>query len=71
MLSNMNNSNEPTQRRERKISASLLRRIFSDMAENLTEGIDTVTLALSGNTFEIHLDGGSINITINEKGGQA
>ena len=61
-------------RRERKISASRLRRFFADMAADITDGVDNLTLSMSGNTFEIHLEGGSINITVNnrtEKGGNA
>ena len=61
-------------RRERKISASRLRRFFADMAEDITDGVDNLTLSMSGNTVEIHLEGGSINITVNnrtEKGGNA
>ena len=67
----MSMSNQTTAKRhERKISASRLRRFIAAATEDITAGIDTVTLSLSGNTFEIHLEGGSINISINEEGGR-
>ena len=59
--------NQPTARHSRKISASRLRRFIAQAAEDITEGISTVNIALRGNTFEIHLEGATINITINEK----
>lgn len=65
----MNNQTTTPRRHERKISASRLRRFLAAAAEDITDGIDTVSLALRGNTFEIHLEGATINITINEKGG--
>lgn len=55
-----------TKRHERKITASRLRRFIAAAAEDITTGIDTVTLSLSGNTFEIHLQGATINISVNE-----
>ena len=69
-------SNPTTKRHERKISASRLRRFIAAATEDITAGIDTVTLSLSGNTFEIHLEGATINISVDEspeirKGGAA
>ena len=70
-------SNQTTAKRhERKISASRLRRFIAAATEDITAGIDTVTLSLSGNTFEIHLEGATINISVDEspeirKGGAA
>ena len=55
----------------RSISASRFRRFISAAAEDITEGISSVNISLRGNTFEIHLEGATINITINEKGGEA
>ena len=66
---------QPTvKRHERKISASRLRRFFADMAEDITEGVDKLTLSMTGNTLVIHLEEGSVNITFNNqqaKGGEA
>lgn len=58
--------NQTAVRRERKVSASRLRRFIAQAAEDITEGISTVNIALRGNTFEINLEGATINITINE-----
>lgn len=52
--------------RERTIPASKFRRALAEVSEMLTEGADAIRLSLSGNTFVVHLDGGTINITINE-----
>lgn len=65
-----------TKRYERKIPASRLRRFIAATVDDITAGIDTVSLSLSGNTFEIHLQGATINISVNEspeirKGGEA
>ncbi len=56
-------------RHERRISASQLRRFIASVSEDITDGLDKVLVSLSGNTFEIHLEGGTINITMNMEGG--
>lgn len=65
--------NERSASRERSIPASKFRRALADLSEELTEGVEAIRLTLSGNTFILHLDGGTINITINEskEGGQS
>lgn len=60
--------NKPKQ--SRRVSSKKLRAIFRELADEICNVQDRVTLAMSGNTFEIHLEGGSINITINEEGGR-
>lgn len=54
------------------ISARRLRQLIASMAEDITAGAQSVKVSLQGNTFNIHLQGASINITINElqKGGE-
>lgn len=64
------NKNKQRASRERRIPASRLRRFLADISEDITAGIDTVGIALSGNTFEIHLEGATINVSINEEGGK-
>ncbi len=65
-----NNSNNNRERYTRKITASRLRRFLADMAEDLTAGRDTVTVSARGASIALHLEGATINITINrEKGG--
>ncbi len=54
----------------RRVSSKKLRAILAELADDICAAQDKVTLTLTGNTFEIHLEGGSINITINEEGGR-
>ena len=62
-----NNQNKQT----REVKASKLRELLKDLFGDLCAGLDTVSVALTGNTFEIHLEGATVNITVNqEKGGQ-
>lgn len=58
-------------KQSRRVSSKKLRAILTELADNICGVQDKVTVALSGNTFEIHLEGGSINITMNEEGGAA
>lgn len=58
------------QKQTRRIKSAKLREIFAALAEEICAAQEKVTLSLTGNTFEIHLEGGTINITINEEGGQ-
>ena len=55
-------------KQSRRVKSAKVRELFAMMANEICKGQDKVTLSLTGNTFEIHLEGGSINITINEKG---
>ncbi len=54
----------------RRVSSKKLRALLTELADDICTMQDRVTLSLAGNSFEIHLDGGSINITINEEGGR-
>ena len=54
----------------RRVSSKKLRAILAELADDICAAQDKVTLSLTGNTFEIHLNGGTINITINEEGGR-
>ena len=53
----------------RRVLSKKLRALLAELADDICAAQDKVTLTLTGNTFEIHLEGGSINITINEEGG--
>lgn len=53
-------------RRERTFTGSQLRKFINSMAEEITAGTDAIRGTLRGNTFSIHLEGASINITVNE-----
>lgn len=57
-------------KQSRRVSSKRLRTFLGELADEICNAQDRVTLALNGNTFEIHLEGGSINITINEEGGR-
>lgn len=50
-----------------------LRRFLADIAEDITDGLDTVNVVARGNTFAIHLEGATINISVNtaREGGEA
>ncbi len=56
--------NKPKQ--TRRVSSRKLRAAFNDIADMICGGQDRVTLSLSGNTFEIHLENATINISVNE-----
>ncbi len=64
----MKNQNKQT----REVKASKLREFLNELAGDLCAGLDTVRVDLTGNTFEIHLEGATIDITVNEsrKGGE-
>ena len=67
-----NNSNNTRERYTRKITASRLRRFLADMAEDITAGVDRIPVTARGGCIAIHLEGATINITINrEKGGES
>ncbi len=54
----------------RRVSSKKLRAVLAELADDICAAQEKVTLSLTGNTFEIHLNGGTINITINEEGGR-
>ena len=58
--------NKPKQ--SRRVSSKKLRALLTILTDEICNAQDRVTLALNGNTFEIHLEGGTINITMNEEG---
>ena len=53
----------------RKLAPWQLRRALAQLADEICIGREPITVNLSGNTFEIHIDDISINITVNQKGG--
>lgn len=57
-------------KQSRRVSTKQLRAALAGLADEICNYQDRVTLTMSGNTLEIHLEGGSINITINEDGGR-
>lgn len=60
--------NKPKQ--SRRVSSKKLRRALTELADEICSAQDRITVSLVGSTFGIHLEGGTINITINEEGGQ-
>lgn len=58
-------------KQSRRVASERVRGILADLADAICETQNKVTLSMQGNTFEINLEGASINITINEKGGEA
>ncbi len=59
-----------TKPHSRRITAKRLRAFLNGIADDLCSIQDKMTIAVTGNTFEIHLEGASINITINREGGE-
>ena len=59
------------QKQSRRVSYEKLRALLGEFADDICAAQSTVTLSLSGNTFEIHLEGATVNITLVEKGGAA
>lgn len=53
----------------RRVSSKKFRALLTGLTDDICAAQDKVTLSLTGNTFEIHLEGGSINITLNKEGG--
>lgn len=54
--------------RLRRISAWQLRAMLATLADEICSANDTLTVANTGDTFRILVEGGSIAITINETG---
>lgn len=55
----------------KSVSAKGLRKLLGNIADDICSAQERMNIALSGNTFEIHLECASISITINEqKGGE-
>lgn len=54
----------------RRIPAPQLRKLLHELADDICNAREQISFTLSGNTFELHIEGGTINISINEpKGG--
>lgn len=53
----------------RRVSSKKIRALLNELANEICSAQDRVTLSLTGNTFEIHLEGATVNITVEEKGG--
>lgn len=57
-------------KQSRRVSSKKLRALLNEITDDICAVQDKIIVSLTGNTFEIHLEGGSINITINEEGGR-
>ena len=56
-------------KKSRKLAPWQLRRALALLADEICIGREPISIELSGNTLEIHLEGGSINISVNKEGG--
>ena len=65
----MQTNNKPQRRR---IPAPRLRELLHELADDICNARELISFTMRGNTFELHIDGGTINISINEprKGGE-
>ena len=52
----------------RRVSTAKLHRLLDELVDEICTAQDRVTLALSDNTFNIHLDDATINISVNPAG---
>lgn len=57
------------QKHSRRVASEKVRGILNELADAVCQAQDKVILSLTGNTFEIHLEGGTINITVCQEGG--
>ncbi|MCM1450676.1 MAG: hypothetical protein NC102_00235 [Clostridium sp.] len=57
-------------KKSRRVDSEKVRGILAELAEAICLAQRKVTLSMQGNTFEIHLGGASVNITVNEEGGR-
>lgn len=64
--------NQTTNTQKQRISAKQLRKFLNSLVDDICTAQDRLDFAIRGNSFRLYLQGGSINITINEpkKGGQ-
>ena len=56
--------------RERYVSAEKVQRIFADLGAELCSGRKRIRATRSENSISIYVNGGTVNITFNEKGGE-
>ncbi|GFI12650.1 hypothetical protein IMSAGC008_00174 [Muribaculaceae bacterium] len=61
-----------TNKRSRRVSSKKLRALLNEITDEICAVQDKVTLSLAGNSFTIHLEGATVNLSINqsEKGGK-
>ena len=53
----------------RRVSSTRLRSLLDQLVDELCSAQERVTLAVSSNTFNIHLDDATLNISISQKEG--
>lgn len=58
-------------KKSRTLAPWQLRRALAQLADEICSGREPITVELAGNTIEIHLEGGSVNISVNQEGGEA
>ena len=61
-----------SKKHSRRVSAAKLRKLLSELTDEICSAQERVTLAISGNTFEIHLEDAIINIYLSasQEGGE-
>ena len=59
-------------KKSRRVSAAKLHKLLSELTDEICSAQERVTLAISGNTFEIHLEDAIINIYLSasQEGGE-
>ncbi len=60
-----------SQHKSGRVKAEELRKLFNEFTEKFIGSLDRIPVDLSGNSLVLHLEGATINITVNQKGGVA
>ena len=62
---------QPQSARRRYVSAEKVQELFAQLGIELCSGRKRIRAARSENSISIYVNGGTLNITFNEKGGKA
>ena len=57
-------------KKSRRVASEKIRGILNELADAVCASQDRVQLSLFDNTFVIHLEGATLNISITQKGGE-
>ena len=68
---NSNKNKQPQRARERYVSAEKLQQAFAQLGIELCAGRERIRATQSEKSISIYVNGGTVNITFNEKGGKA
>ena len=70
MLNSYSMKKQPQRARERYVSAEKLQQVFAQLGIELCAGRKLIRATQSKRSISIYVNGGTVNITFNEKGGK-